>query len=54
MPRKIAIIVLILAKESVEEPNKEIEEEILRFLEEFRVPWMEKVEKVTVLGSDEN
>ena len=49
MPRKIAIIVVILVKESVEKPNKEIEEEIIEFLEEFRIPWMKKVDKVTVL-----
>lgn len=50
MPRKVAIIVAILAKESARKPNKEIEEEILKFLEEFKIPWIEKVDKVTVLG----
>ena len=42
-----------LVKESVEKPNKEIEEEMHVCLEEFRVPWMEKVEKVTVLGDED-
>jgi hypothetical protein len=49
LPRKVAIIVVILVKKSGEKPNKEIEKEILEFLEEFRIPWMEKVDKVTVL-----
>ena len=49
LPRKIAIITISLIKESKQKLNKEIEEEILKFLEESRVPWMEKVNKVTVL-----
>ena len=53
MPKKIAIMVISLVKESVEKPSKEIEEEILKEIEESRVPWMEKVEKVTVLESDD-
>jgi len=51
LPGKIAIIVISLVKESAEEPNKGIEEEILKELGELRIPWMEKVEKVTVLRS---
>ena len=43
-----------LVKESVEKLNKEIEEEILKEIKELRFPWMEKVEKVTVLESDED
>jgi hypothetical protein len=54
LPRKIVITVIRLVKESVNEPNKEIEEEILKELEELRIPWMEKVEKVTVLESDDD
>lgn len=54
MPRKIVIMVMSLVKESVEASNKEIEEEILKELKELRVPWMEKVEKVTVLESDDD
>ena len=50
MPRKIAIMVISLVKESIKEPNKEILEE----LEESRIPWMEKVEKITVLESDDD
>ena len=41
MPKKIAIITIMLVKESVEKPNKDIEEETLKFLEENRVPLME-------------
>ncbi len=51
MRRKIAIMVISLVEESVEKPNKEIEEEILKELKELRIPWMENVEKVTVLES---
>ena len=51
MTRKIAIIVINLVKESVEKPNKEIEEEIQKELREQGIPWMEKAEKVTVLES---
>jgi hypothetical protein len=47
-------MVISLVKESANESNKEIEEEILKELEELRVPWMEKVEKVTVLESDDD
>jgi len=54
LPKKIAIIVLSLVKEGVEKSSKEIEEEILKEIEESRIPWMEKVEKVTVLESDDN
>lgn len=54
MPRKIAIVVISLVKERVEEPIKEIEEEIIKELRELRIPWMENVEKVTVLESNEN
>ena len=51
LPRKIAIMVMSLVEESVEKLNKEIEEEILREFKELRIPWMRKVEKVTVLES---
>ncbi len=54
MPRKIAIAVMSLVRESVDEPNEEIEEEILKELEELRIPWMDRVEKVTVLESDDD
>jgi len=47
-------MVINLVKESVEKLNKEIEEEILKEIEELRIPWMEKVEKVTVLESGED
>jgi len=47
-------MVINLVKESVEKLNEEIEEEILKEIEELRIPWMEKVEKVTVLESDED
>ena len=51
MPRKIAIMVINLVEESVRKLNKEVEEEILKEFKELRIPWMEKVEKVTVLES---
>jgi len=54
MSRKIAIIVIGLVKESEEVPNNKVEEEILRELGELMVPWMERVDKVTVLESNEN
>ena len=47
-------MVISLVKERAEKPSKEIEEEILKELKELRIPWMEKVEKVTVLESDED
>ncbi len=54
MTKKIAIMVLSLVKESAEKPSSEIEEEILKELEEITIPWTEKVEKVTVLESSDN
>ena len=51
LPRKIAIMVISLVEESVKKLNKEIEEEILKESKELRIPWMEKMEKVTVLES---
>lgn len=49
MPKK-AIIVISLVEESAEKANDEIEKEILKELSEAppKVPWMKKVEKVTV------
>lgn len=47
-------MVLSLVKESAEKPSREIEEEILEELEDTTIPWTEKVEKVTVLESDES
>jgi len=51
MKGKKAIIVISLVKESEEKPNKEIEREILRALVESlpTIPWLESVEKVTVI-----
>jgi len=51
MKGKKAIIVINLVAESEEKPNREIEKEILRTVAEGlpRIPWMESVEKVTVL-----
>lgn len=55
MPKKIAIMVMSLVKESLRKPNKKIEEEILKELEEeLRIPWVERVEKVTVLESTDD
>jgi len=51
MKGKKVIIVISLVKESEEKPNKEIEREIFQTLSEGlpAIPWLEKVEKVTVL-----
>lgn len=48
--RKKATIVIYLVEESAEKANEEIEREIFKELSErpAKVPWMEKVEKVTV------
>jgi len=54
MRTKKAVITILLVKESEEKSNKEIEEEILKELECLRIPWMDNVEKVTVLDSNEN
>jgi len=47
---KKATIVILLVEESAEKPNREIEKEITRELtaEPSRIPWLKKVEKVTV------
>jgi hypothetical protein len=54
MGNKKAVITILLVKESGEISNEEIKEEILKELGDLRIPWMDKVEKVTVLDSDEN
>jgi hypothetical protein len=54
MITKKAVITIRLVKESEEKSNKEIEEEILKELDALRIPWMDKVEKVTILKSSEN
>jgi len=47
---KKAIIEVSLLEESAEKSNREIEKEIMRELskEPARIPWLKKVEKVTV------
>ena len=47
---KKAVIVVQLVEESAEEPNEQIKKEISKELSKafFKIPWMEKVEKVTV------
>jgi len=49
MPKK-ATIVISLVEESVKKANAEIEKEILKELSKAppSIPWMKKVEKVTV------
>ena len=50
---KFAFIVLSLVGESEKQVNEEIEKEIYDELEAdlaSRIPWVKKVEKVTVLG----
>ena len=54
MRSKKAVITILLVKESEEHSNEEIKEEILKELDVLRIPWMDNVEKVTVLDSDEN
>lgn len=54
MVTKKAVITILLIKESEEIPNEEIEDVILNELGDLRIPWMDKVEKVTVLVSGEN
>ena len=54
MGTKKAVITILLVKESEEKSNKEVEDEILKELDSLRIPWMDKVEKVTVLESSEN
>jgi len=47
---KNAVIVVSLVEESTEKSNEEIEREIVKELsdEPVRIPWMKKVEKVTI------
>jgi len=47
---KKAVIVISLVKESTEKTNEEIKKEILKELSQrpAKIPWMKKVEKVTV------
>lgn len=47
---KKAVIVISLVEESTEKTNEEIEREIFKELSgrPAKIPWMEKVEKVTV------
>ena len=47
---KKAVIVISLVEESAQKSNPEIEKEILRELsrEPARIPWLKKVERVTV------
>jgi len=47
---KKAVIVVSLVEESIGKPNREIEKEIMSELskEPARIPWLKKVERVTV------
>ena len=47
---KKAVIVIQLVEEAAEEPNEQIEKEISKELSKplYTIPWMKKVEKVTV------
>jgi len=49
---KRADIVISLVEESAEKANEEIEKEIMEELSKgpAKIPWMKKVEKVTVTG----
>lgn len=50
MKAKKAIISIVLVDESLERPNEEIEKEIFESLSKGvpSIPWLAKVEKVTV------
>ena len=50
LPKKEAIIVIGLVEESAEKLNEEIEKEILEELSKHppTIPWLKKVEKITV------
>lgn len=50
MKTKTAFITILLVEEAEEKSNKEIEEEIFESLSKAlpRIPWLAKVEKVTV------
>jgi hypothetical protein len=54
MEAKKAIITIRLVKESEEISNEVIKEEILKEIEDLRIPWMDKVEKVAILGFGQN
>jgi len=47
---KKAVIIISLVEESTEKSNEEIEKEIFKELSKLpaKIPWMKKVEKVTV------
>jgi len=51
MKAKKAVIIINLVEESMEKANEEIEKEILQELTDDLpvIPWLEKVEKVTVI-----
>ena len=51
MTMKKVIIIINLVEESVEKTNEEIEKEILQDLVDDMpiIPWLERVEKVTVI-----
>jgi hypothetical protein len=47
--KKIAIITIWIAEESVNKTNQTLEKEISEDIEKEKFPWLEKIEKVTVL-----
>jgi len=51
MKTKKVVIIINLVEESVEKTNEEIEKEILQELTDDMpvIPWLERVEKVTVI-----
>jgi len=50
---KKAVIVIYLVEEGAEKPNEEIEKDIFEELSKHppMIPWLKKVEKVTVTGA---
>jgi hypothetical protein len=48
---KIAIMVVTLVRKSSEKSNADVEREMLAGLRAAEIPWMQSVDKVTVLDS---
>ena len=48
---KIAIMIVTLVRKSTEKANVDLEKEMLAGLRAARIPWMQSVDKVTVLDS---
>jgi ribosomal protein L31E len=47
--KKVAIITIWIAEESVNKTNQKLEQEIREDIEKEKFPWLGKIEKVSVL-----